>query len=185
MQIAVIHIDKHVNKLSKTKYVYLMDLCYQLKQTNMPLTVLHEQIVKEEVYLSTGSMLSVVCSTTTTFHCLPSYVCNSITNIFTRMFFLTPVEGRRWWSKRRRKSNIASCVIMNFFSNNILPIWWISSWIIYLRSHLMYQTTVISPMLQRFQWTPDHLVVAESGRLWKKQCPLQPVSAGVAGHWDG
>ena len=32
-----------------------------------------------------------------------------------------PEEGRRWWSKRRSKLNIASCVIMNFVSNNILP----------------------------------------------------------------
>ena len=26
-----------------------------------------------------------------------------------------PEEGRRWWAKRRSKSNIASCVIMIFF----------------------------------------------------------------------
>ena len=30
-----------------------------------------------------------------------------------------PEEGRRWWSKRRSKSNIASCVIMKFVSNII------------------------------------------------------------------
>ena len=28
-----------------------------------------------------------------------------------------PEEGRQWWSKRRSKSNIASCVIMKFVSN--------------------------------------------------------------------
>ena len=30
-------------------------------------------------------------------------------------------EGRRWWLKRRSKSNIANCVIMQFLGNNILP----------------------------------------------------------------
>ena len=31
-----------------------------------------------------------------------------------------PEEGRRWWSKHRSKSNIASCVIMPFIWNNML-----------------------------------------------------------------
>ena len=31
-------------------------------------------------------------------------------------------EGRRWWSKCRSKSNIASCVIMTFVSNTFSPL---------------------------------------------------------------
>ena len=29
-----------------------------------------------------------------------------------------PEEGRRWWSKRKSKSNIPSCDIMTFISNS-------------------------------------------------------------------
>ena len=95
MQITVIHIVKHVNKLSKKKYIWWT------------------------VYLSTGSMLSVVAnkyafdsgtrthcqrrrifiymiyvvscmySTTSSFYCFPSYVCNSTTIFFTFIFYVS------------------------------------------------------------------------------------------------
>ena len=33
-----------------------------------------------------------------------------------------PEEGRRWWTKCRSKSNIASCVIMKFVSKDVISV---------------------------------------------------------------